>query len=280
MNPSQNLRAPLSRREFLARTGMGLGLLSLGATAHAESAAGSTSPLAVRTPHFAPRAKRVKGETAVRASYRDAVVEPGVAPMLALQFVTVFALALGISLLPTFLADVRGISPALVAILGGVGSTGAALYGLVIARSRRLQRYPLFAIIVAVVMVMGTMIVVLATPMIWLIALAFVGRGGLWSAWGLYAATLSEVVRTDRVRSRVFALSEMMGGSAFSTAPIVSGQLYAVRPEGPLVASLVASAALIPVLYIAQRRIGSGRPLTEDEEAIALAAPLADPEAA
>ncbi|MFN8591210.1 MAG: MFS transporter [Thermomicrobiales bacterium] len=229
---------------------------------------------------FTPRAKRVKGETAVRASYRDAVVEPGVAPMLALQFVTVFALALGISLLPTFLADVRGISPALVAILGGVGSTGAALYGLVIARSRRLQRYPLFAIIVAVVMVMGTMIVVLATPMIWLIALAFVGRGGLWSAWGLYAATLSEVVRTDRVRSRVFALSEMMGGSAFSTAPIVSGQLYAVRPEGPLLASLVASAALIPVLYIAQRRIGSGRPLTEDEEAIALAAPLADPEAA
>ena len=49
------VRSSMSRREFLARAGMGMGALSLGALAQAESA----SPLAPRAPHFAPKAKRV-----------------------------------------------------------------------------------------------------------------------------------------------------------------------------------------------------------------------------
>jgi hypothetical protein len=47
----------LTRRDFLARTGLGLGLLSLGGVAKAE--APGSSPLNPRAPHFAPRAKRV-----------------------------------------------------------------------------------------------------------------------------------------------------------------------------------------------------------------------------
>jgi len=72
----------------------------------------------------------------------------------------------------------------------------------------------------------------------------------------------------------------MTGGSAFSTAPIISGQLYAIRAEGPLLASLVSSAVLIPVLLLAQSRMRPGRPLTDEEESMSAAAPLADPEAA
>jgi hypothetical protein len=51
------LRNPfgLTRREFLARVGMGMGLLSAGALAQDES----PSPLAPHAPHFAPKAKRV-----------------------------------------------------------------------------------------------------------------------------------------------------------------------------------------------------------------------------
>ena len=45
----------LSRREFLARSGMGLALLSASALAQEQS----PSPLAARSPHFAPKAKRV-----------------------------------------------------------------------------------------------------------------------------------------------------------------------------------------------------------------------------
>ena len=229
---------------------------------------------------FAPRQRGAESDESPRSSYPEALAEHGVKPLLSMQFATIFSLALGISLLPTFLADQRGIPPAVVAILGGIGSTGAVLFGLMVARSQWLQRRPLIGISVAIGMVMTALTIVLATPLVWLIALAFIGRGGLWSAWGLYAATMSEVVRSDRIRPRVFALSEMIGGSAFSSAHIVSGQLYALRPEGPLLASLAASATLIPVLLIAQRRMRPGRTLTTEEEALAAAAPLIDPEAA
>jgi ENTS family enterobactin (siderophore) exporter len=229
---------------------------------------------------FTPRPRVDGAEQRPRSSYREALSEPVVKPLLLMQFATIFSLALGISLLPTFLADQRGISPAVVAILGGIGSTGAVLFGLGVARSQWLQRHPLAGVVVAVGMVMTALAVVLITPLVWLIALAFIGRGGLWSAWGLFIATLSEVVRSDRIRPRAFTLSEMTGGSAFSSAPIVSGQLYALRPEAPLLASLAASAVLIPVLLIAQWRMRPGRTLTPEEEAIAAAAPLIDPEAA
>jgi MFS transporter, ENTS family, enterobactin (siderophore) exporter len=228
---------------------------------------------------FTPRSKVAKDAEPIRSSYREALAEPGVKPLLGMQFATIFSLALGISLLAPFLADQRGISPAVVAMLGGVGSLGAIIFGLAVARSQWLQRHPLAGIVVAIGMVMGALAVVLSTHLVWLIALAFIGRGGLWSAWGLYVAALGEIARTDRVRPRVFTLSEMTGGSAFSSAPIISGQLYAIRAEGPLLASLLASAVLIPVL-LAQSRMRPGRTLTTEEESIAAAAPLADPEAA
>jgi len=229
---------------------------------------------------FAPTVKRDDLSAHPRSSYREALGESGVKPLLGMQFATIFALALGISLLPTFLADMRGISPALVAIMGGIGSTGAVIYGLVIARNQWLQRHALVGVVIAIVMVMIALLVVIGTNLVWVIALAFIGRGGLWSAWGLYVAVLGDSVRSDNVRPRVFTLSEMFGGTAFSSAPIASGQLYAIRPEAPLLASLASSALLIPMLLMAQRRFPAGRSLTEEEVALAAAAPLADPEAA
>ncbi len=53
MNPFNP--ASINRREFLSRAGMGMGALSLGALAQAQS----DSPLAAHAPHFAPKAKRV-----------------------------------------------------------------------------------------------------------------------------------------------------------------------------------------------------------------------------
>jgi len=192
---------------------------------------------------------------AAKTTYPEALREPGVRTLLALQFGTIFVLSLGISLLPTFLADQRGISPAIVAILGGVGSIGSVLYGLFIARSGRLQAVPLVAIAFAVVFVMTTLAVSASTTVLWLIVVAFLGRGGLWSAWGLFVAALSETVRSDRLRPRAFTLSEMIGGTAFFSAPILAGQLYALRPDLPLLASIVASLALLPVLVWTQRRL-------------------------
>lgn len=229
---------------------------------------------------FAPPPKLARHEVRPRSSYREALAQPNVKPLLGMQFATIFSLALGISLLAPFLADQRGISPSVVAMLGGIGSAGAVLFGLLVARNQWLQKHPLTGVVIAIAMVMCALAVIVSTHVVWLIALAFIGRGGLWSAWGLYVAVLSEIVPSERVRPRVFTLSEMFGGSAFSSAPIVSGQLYTIRPEAPLLASLASSALLIPVLLMAQRRFKPGHSLSEEEMATAAAAPLVDPEAA
>src|SRR5689334_21451197 len=47
----------MNRRDFLARTGMGMGALSLGALGQAQST--TSSPTVAHAPHFAPKAKRV-----------------------------------------------------------------------------------------------------------------------------------------------------------------------------------------------------------------------------
>ncbi len=55
-------RPSLSRRDFLTRSGLGLGALSLqtlGDLPTATTTGSSISPLAARSPHFAPRARRV-----------------------------------------------------------------------------------------------------------------------------------------------------------------------------------------------------------------------------
>lgn len=192
-----------------------------------------------------------------KSTYPEALREPNVRTLLALQFATIFALALGISLLPSFLADQRNISPALVAILGGLGSIGSVLYGLLIARSGRLQAAPFIAIGIAVLFVVTNLAVSVSTTLLWVIVIAFLGRGGLWSAWGLFVAALNETVRSDRLRPRAFTLGEMIGGTAFFSAPILAGQLYAIRPDLPLLASVAASLTLLPVLALTQRRLRS-----------------------
>ncbi|MFM9105701.1 MAG: MFS transporter, partial [Chloroflexota bacterium] len=167
-------------------------------------------------------------------TYREAFAQPGVRRLLGLQFATIFVLSMGISLLSNFLASERGISPAIVAVLGGVGSAGSVIYGLAITRSKRMQSVPLIAVAGGVALVMVTLAVCLATSFVPAIVVAFLGRGGLWSAWGLFVAVLGETVTSERHRPRVFTLSEMIGGTAFFSAPMLSGGLFELRPGLPL----------------------------------------------
>jgi MFS family permease len=191
-----------------------------------------------------------------KVTYGEALALPGVRRLLVLQFVTIFSLSLGISLLPNFLAEERGIPVSVVAVLGGIGSIGSVVYGLVIARSKKLQALPLVGVAVAALLVATTVAVSVATAFVPAIVVAFLGRGGLWSAWGLYIAALGEVVRSERHRPRAFTLSEMVGGTAFFSAPIFSGFLYEVRPSLPLLVSLAAVAVLVPTVLANQKAIG------------------------
>ena len=53
------MKAPISRRTMLGRSGMGLGSLALGGLLADASAADRANPLAPSAPHFAPKAKRI-----------------------------------------------------------------------------------------------------------------------------------------------------------------------------------------------------------------------------
>ena len=192
------------------------------------------------------------------SSYREALADRPVRLLVTLQFVTIFVLALGTSLVPTFLADERGLAPATITLLGTVSATGSVLFGVLIARTARLQRAPFVGIAIAVAALGASLTAIAAIPALWLIVVAFLGRGGLFSAWGLFIAALGEIA-SERHRSRSFALCEMMGGMAFSFAPMVAGQLYTIRPALPLAAAVVLGVLLIPVLIRTQRAIGRHR---------------------
>src|SRR5687768_7768753 len=56
MTPMPSLHRRISRREMLAASGAGFGAVALSGLLAGES---SAEPLAAKTPHFAPRAKRV-----------------------------------------------------------------------------------------------------------------------------------------------------------------------------------------------------------------------------
>src|SRR5215210_7885125 len=59
--PFPQFPSSLTRRDFLQRCGMGMGALGLAQTIGAIELTSSTNtnPLAPKTPHFAPKAKRV-----------------------------------------------------------------------------------------------------------------------------------------------------------------------------------------------------------------------------
>jgi MFS family permease len=215
----------------------------------------------------------VRGAEDGRATYQAALRHPGVGPLLSLQFTTIFALALGVSLIPTFLAEERAMDPATITMLGSIGAVGSVSFGLIVARVAALQRAPFVAIAIAVALVVTAMGVIVGTAIIWLILLAFLGRGGLFSAWGLFIAAASEIV-SERHRARLFALCEMAGGMAFSFAPVLAGVLYSWRPEAPLLSSIAFGVLLIPLLLLGQRRLTARPPVPLDEEA--RPAPFAD----
>ncbi|MDQ3467434.1 MAG: MFS transporter [Chloroflexota bacterium] len=192
---------------------------------------------------------------ATTSNYRETLRDGTVRRLLALQFAAIFAMALGTSFVPTFLADVRGLAPATITTIGAMGATGSVLFGLCVARLTRLQQEPLLGIAIAIGLVATSLTVFALGDALWLIVIAFLGRGGLFSAWGLFIAALSEVT-DERHRARAFALCEMMGGTAFSFAPMLAGTLYAVRPVLPLAVATGVILLLIPVVLLVQHRLG------------------------
>jgi MFS family permease len=204
---------------------------------------------------IAPTATPDEEEARPRSTFRDALSEPRVRRILGLHFVTICVLALGTSLVPTFLADERGLSPAVITVIGAGAAVGSTLFGLLVARSPGIQRVPFVAIGFAVGAVALALATFAWTSSLPIIAAGYLLRGGFFSSWALFVAALGEVVTAGH-RARAFAAAEMLGGAAFSFAPMLAGQLYARNPVLPLLSSVALAVALVPVLLRTQRTIG------------------------
>jgi hypothetical protein len=148
------------------------------------------------------------------------------------------SLAIGISLVSIFLRETRGMDAALISSLGAMAAVGTALFGLVVARTPALSNYPMWGAAISTgAVVVGLVLFVSMTTLPW-ITLAFFLRGGVFATWALILAEMGNIAPA-RLRSRAFAVVEILGGSAMSFGPIVASFLYEIEPSMPILTGAV-----------------------------------------
>ena len=113
---------------------------------------------------------------------------------------------------------------------------------------------PLLAIGLAIVSVGVMLGLLIVGNSIFLLAIAYVLRGGYPVAWSLFSAAFGEIV-DERYRQRAFALAEIMGGTGFALAPFVAGWLYEIKPVTPLIAGFLLVIPLSLGLQLVHRSV-------------------------
>jgi MFS family permease len=188
------------------------------------------------------------------STYRDAISQRPVFFLLILQGMVIFALSLGVTFIPNFLDEVHSIPESTIALLGSFPAIGSFVFGLMLTRSGRIHQLPLLGVAITVVstMIGFAMFLKFGDPAI--LWLAFLLRGGFFSGWVLFVTALGEVSSAHH-RARVFASAEIMGGLTSALGPILAGFLYATRNQLPFEVAIVLGFAIIPLLFLVQRRV-------------------------
>jgi MFS family permease len=188
-----------------------------------------------------------------RVTYRTTLQHQGMRSMIVLHGATIAALAIGVALIPNFLEDERGIAPSTIAILSSGAALGTVAFGFVSARNRILRQAPVFAAAIATLLVVLGFVIFGTQGALPLIAIAYVLRGGVFSAWALFLAAMGKVA-PPHLRSRGFTLMEIIGGGAMSFGPIVASQLWKISPASPLFAAACLGTAMAAVMIVVHRR--------------------------
>ncbi len=190
-----------------------------------------------------------------RVTYRKVLQHRGIRSIIVLHCATIAALAIGVALIPNFLEDERGISPSTIAILSSGAALGTVAFGVISSRNRVLRQSPVFAAAIATLLVVLGFVIVGTQGTLPLIAIAFVLRGGVFSAWALFLAALGKVAPVH-LRSRGFTIMEIIGGGAMSFGPIVASQLWNISPTSPLFVAAFLGAGMATIMILFHRRTG------------------------
>lgn len=196
-------------------------------------------------------------ETQSSGSYRQAFAYRPVAILTVTFLLLLLVLTTGFTLVPNFLRDVHGISFGTIGRFGSVSALGSVILGLVIAKVGVFGR-PLNALLLTVSMcAIAMMFFIGGTGTSWF-ALGYLTRGAYLVAWSTMYAALGEVT-PSRLRSRTFALAEILGGAGFAIAPFIAGALYELGPELPLYVALAATVPLLVLLLVVRARLDRQR---------------------
>jgi MFS family permease len=187
-------------------------------------------------------------------SYREAISHPATRQILMVHGLTLICLSVGVSLIPNYLEDFRHVSPSVISILSAGAAVGTALFAVITARSRKLQTSPLTAAAIATVFVIAGLVIMAVFSPLPFIAVAYLFRGGLFSAWVLFISAVGDATPA-RLRSRAFIALEILGGGAMSFGPVLSGQLYNVDPRLPLVVGAVGASVMVAMILRADRQL-------------------------
>ncbi|TXG85044.1 MAG: MFS transporter [Thermomicrobiales bacterium] len=187
-----------------------------------------------------------------QSGYREAIADDRIRTITLLLLGVVFTCSLGVAFIPTFLEDVRGYQPASIATFSALGAVGSALFGMAVARTRKLQKEPFLAVAISLGMIVISLMLFHASALLPVILFAYLLRGGFFSAWAMLNASLG-VNAPARHRARGFAIVEMAGGLASSFGPIVGGVLYARRNTLTFEVAIVLGLCLIPVILWVNR---------------------------
>jgi MFS family permease len=165
--------------------------------------------------------------------YRTLFANRTAARILVVAFCSILAVALGWSLTPLFLNEVRGLTVAQVGALGSAYALGTVLLNLTLgaAPARR-----------------GSMVsqgvVAFAYLLLWkgmslpAYAVGYFLAGGMRTARSLFSAQVERVVRRSHL-GLAFGVTETVASSAWILGPFLAGLLYEIQPDLPYPASLV-----------------------------------------
>lgn len=172
--------------------------------------------------------------------------------------VSMLSLGIGSMLLPNFLQDERGFSPAIITLLSSGAALGTLIFGFIGLRVSTARRAPFLAAAWSIAVTALGYLLFATSAWLAVIAIAWVFRGGMFATWTFLLGAVGQYVPRN-LQSRAFAVVEILGGGALSFSPIVAASLYGLNALLPLLVSAVLSLSMAGVVVWRYRR-GFGAP--------------------
>jgi MFS family permease len=211
-----------------------------------------------------------RSEQPAATTYRDVLRERPIMLLCGLQALLMFTMWTGLTLAPNYLQDLHDVSLRTIGQLGSVLAVGSIGAAIAISRVGWL-RQTTNAMLATVAFTPLVFALLLGGSAAWAFAAAYLLWGVAAVATQMFYAAVSEVT-PDALRTRAFAVLEVLGGGAIALAGFAAGGLYRIDPELPLWVGLVGSVGLI-VAVLAARRLLAVWTAQADAEPAPLAVP-------